>query len=84
MGFKVAPLNANFMATSILGFILSLVFVFPEYPDWGFAFALTFFIMFLASLVSMTYAPVDLVDKKLFENSGKESARKVKGRKRKR
>jgi len=55
----IAPLHSSFMLTSILGFLISVFLVYPNSPSWGFAFALVFFMMFVASMVSMTYADVD-------------------------
>mgnify|MGYP000144407036 CR=1 FL=1 len=57
--FKFAPLNGAFMATSILGALISLMYVYPKSADWGFAFALVFGAMFLAAVVSMTHADPD-------------------------
>ena len=54
---KVAPLNSGFMATSILGFFISVFFIAPRLSfQWGTTFAIFFVIMFIASFVSMTYA----------------------------
>jgi len=57
MAIQVAPLPSSFMATSIVGYIISLLIVYPRWPDFGFAFALVFMMMFVASVISMTYAP---------------------------
>ncbi len=56
MGFKIAPLNSSFMVTAMLGFIISVVWVYDVSPSYGFAFAVVFAAMFIASVVSMTYA----------------------------
>ncbi len=61
-GLDAAQLNASFMATSLLGFVLSLVFVLPESPSWGIAFSLTFLIMFISSVISMEKGPVELAN----------------------
>ena len=58
MTFKVAPLNNRFMLTSILGFLISTVWVLPNNPTWGVAFALVFALMFISSIISMTHGPV--------------------------
>ncbi|MGB9748407.1 MAG: hypothetical protein ACP5OZ_00320 [Candidatus Woesearchaeota archaeon] len=63
MEFKIAPLKASFMAASILGMIISAIFIIPDYPDWGMAFLILFAIMFISSLISMAYAPIELADK---------------------
>jgi len=57
---KVAPLNSSFMATAIVGFIISYLYVYNQLGNktWGFTFMLFFAAMFIASLISMTYSPV--------------------------
>lgn len=55
---KIAPLKGSFMIASIIGFIISAIWVYNISPQFGFAFALVFTLMFIASLISMTYAPV--------------------------
>ena len=72
MEFKIAPLKASFMAASILGIIISSIFILPDYPDWGMAFLILFVVMFIASLISMTYAPIELADKVGLEEEEKE------------
>ena len=57
--YKVAPLSAGFMLTSILGAIISAFYIYKQSETFGFAFFLFFTLMFVASLISMTYAPVD-------------------------
>ena len=54
---KVAPLSSGFMLVSILGFI-SFAFLFDDIPTWSFTMMVFFAIMFVASIISMTYAPV--------------------------
>ena len=66
--FNIAPLSGGYMITSILGFIISAFYVLPNSRTWGFTFVLFFILMFIASLISMTYAPGDWplkMDKKL-------------------
>ena len=55
---KVAPLNSAFMLSSILGFLISVVYVRTLSVTWAFAFGLVFFLMIVASLISMFQAPV--------------------------
>jgi multisubunit Na+/H+ antiporter MnhB subunit len=55
---QFAPLKSSFMVISILGFIISAVVVYDISPKFGFAFAMIFVLMFVASIISMTYAPV--------------------------
>ncbi len=57
--FKFAPLSGGYMATSMLGVLISLMFIYKHYPDWGITFAFVFAIMFVASLISMTVADPD-------------------------
>lgn len=55
---RVAHLSSGFMLTSMLGFLLSVVYV-PEYSTtWSATFAIFFILMFVASIISMTYTPV--------------------------
>jgi multisubunit Na+/H+ antiporter MnhB subunit len=56
MGF--APLKTSFMVASIIGFLVSAIWIAKYWPSYGFAFALVFTLMFVASMVSMTYASV--------------------------
>lgn len=57
--FKAAPLSSGFMLASIVGFFISVIYIYPKSVSWGFTFALIFTFMFLASVVSMSYAPVE-------------------------
>jgi multisubunit Na+/H+ antiporter MnhB subunit len=54
---EVAPLPSSFMLTSMVGYIFSIIWVYPRWPSFGFAFMLVFMMMFIASVISMTYAP---------------------------
>ena len=47
------PFTSGFMLTSILGFLISVLFVMKISLTWGFTFALVFVILFVASVVSM-------------------------------
>lgn len=55
--YNVAPLTGSYMITSIVGFLISIMYVYDISNRWGFAFALFFMMMFVASLISMTYGP---------------------------
>jgi len=57
---KVVPLKGSFMATSIVGFMVSALYVYKQLGNktWGFTFMLFFALMFVASIISMTYSPV--------------------------
>ena len=56
-GNHIVPLSGGFMLTSIVGFLISAFYVLPQSARWGFTFVLFFTIMFVASLISMTYSP---------------------------
>jgi len=57
--FNIAPLSGAFMITSIVGFLISAFYILPNSGTWGFTLLLFFALMFVASLISMTYAPGD-------------------------
>jgi len=56
---NIAPLSGSYMITSIVGFLISAFYILPNSKNWGFTFVLFFTLMFIASLISMTYAPGD-------------------------
>lgn len=59
MSYKLAPmtpLKGSFMLISILGFLVSVFYIYPKSNSYGFAFAIVFLVMFLASLLSMTFS----------------------------
>ena len=56
---KVAPLSSGFMLTSIVGFFVSALLVYKYTESWGVAFMIFFVMMFIASVISMTYSDVD-------------------------
>jgi len=60
----VVPLKSSFMITAIVGFFISVYYVMSLSKTWGFAFALFFVTMFIASLISMTFAPIPEKPKK--------------------
>lgn len=57
--FNIAPLSGGYMITSIVGFLISFYYVSSISKTWGFTFVLFFTLMFVASLISMTYSPSD-------------------------
>jgi hypothetical protein len=59
MAIKAAPLNSTFLVTSMLGFLISMLWVYPKSKSWGVAFALVFLLMFVSSIISMTYGNVE-------------------------
>ncbi len=60
---KFAPLNGAFMATSMLGILISIMYVYPQSVDFGVASIVVFGIMFISSVISMTVSnPDDFVE----------------------
>lgn len=68
--FNVAPLSGGYMITSMVGFLISVFLVEPTlskyFPadssmprTWAFTLVLFFVLMFVASMISMTYATSD-------------------------
>lgn len=56
--FRYAPLKGSFMILAILGFFVTAYIVYPISYNFGIALMLAFVAMFIASLISMTKAPV--------------------------
>ena len=56
--WHAAPLKGSFMATAILGFLVSAYWVLPRSPNFGITFMVVFGMMFIASLISMTKGPI--------------------------
>ncbi len=56
---KVAPLRTSFMAIAILGFLVSTIYLVQFSLTWGFAFALVFMAMIIASFIAMERATPD-------------------------
>ncbi len=56
---RVVPLKGSFMLTSIVGFLVSALYVYKQLGNktWGFTFMLFFAAMFIASIISMTSSP---------------------------
>lgn len=57
---RVVPLRGSFMATAIVGFIISALYIYRQLGNktWGFTFMLFFAAMFIASLISMNSSPI--------------------------
>jgi len=50
---KIAPLRSGFLVTSMIGFLVSVLYI-PQFSKtWAFAFGIVFTIMFVASMISM-------------------------------
>lgn len=62
--WHAVPLKGSFMVTAILGFVISAYWVYPQHYNYGVAFMLVFGAMFIASIVSMTKAPLLPSEKK--------------------
>jgi hypothetical protein len=56
---KWTPLSTGFLITSIIGFFVSLLYVTKFSIPMAVAFAVVFFCMFLASMISMDRASPD-------------------------
>lgn len=56
---SIAPLSGSFMLTAIVGFLISATYIYPRSATWGFTFVIFFVLMFVASMISMTYAPAE-------------------------
>ncbi len=59
--FRAAPLSNSFFFTALMGFILTAIYY--QFgglnKDFAFTFMLLFGIMFVASLISMSKAPIE-------------------------
>jgi hypothetical protein len=50
---KIAPLKTSFLITSMIGFLVSALYI-PRFSlTWAFTFGVVFTIMFVASMISM-------------------------------
>lgn len=58
---RVASLKSSFMFFSMVGFLISVVYIREYSLDWSFAFGLLFSLMFIASLISMQYGKLGRV-----------------------
>lgn len=56
---NIVPLSSGFMLTSIIGFLISMYYIYPQSKTWGFTLALFFMIMLISSLISMAHSPGD-------------------------
>ncbi len=56
---KWAPLSTGFLAASIIGFFISLMYIRKFSISLSIAFSIVFFCMFLASMISMARASPD-------------------------
>ncbi len=57
--WRATPLKSSFMAVAMLGLFISAYLIYPDYGlTWGVTLMVLFGLMFIASLVSMSKAPV--------------------------
>ncbi|MCX6708901.1 MAG: hypothetical protein NTW67_04625 [Candidatus Woesearchaeota archaeon] len=55
----IAPLKTSFLAASMIGFLVSALYI-PKFSiTWAFAFGIIFTIMFIASMISMVRGTPD-------------------------
>ena len=54
--YKVVPLTSTFLLTAIVGGIISGTYVYDYDKTWSFTLVLFFVLMFVSSLISLTYA----------------------------
>ncbi len=59
VNLKFSPLGSAFTIFSMLGFVVSVLFVSKYSLDYGFTFAVIFFCMFIASMQAMRHANPD-------------------------
>lgn len=60
---KYVPLNSSFLAVSIIGFFVSVIYVADYSVNWAFAMGLVFVLMFIASIITMEKASIDMYPK---------------------
>ena len=53
-----SPLKSSFMLASMLGFLISGYLLYDKFPNFALSFMLLFALMFIASVISMTKAPI--------------------------
>jgi hypothetical protein len=58
--YKVAPLKSSLMLLSILGFLITFIYTDRIGNDWAFAMGFVFALIFVACMVSMTKAPIEM------------------------
>jgi len=56
---QVAPLKTSFLVISMIGFLISSLYI-PKFSlTWAFSFGLVFILMFVASMISMVRGTPD-------------------------
>lgn len=56
--WRASPLKGSFMVLSIIGFLVTAYIVYPLSFNYGLTFMIIFAAMFVASLISMSKAPI--------------------------
>ncbi|MBN2142146.1 hypothetical protein JW711_02330 [Candidatus Woesearchaeota archaeon] len=56
---RSVPLTSTFMLTSIIGFLVSTMYIMKLSETWGFTFALLFVIMFISGVISLSNIEAD-------------------------
>jgi len=75
MRFKVAPLSGTFMLVSLFGIFFSVLILSKSSVTWAVTIGFLSFFAFIASVISMTYAPVE--DELLIDESFSNRKRRV-------
>lgn len=55
----IAPLSNGFFITGIIGFLVSVFYIYPRSPSWGFTLIILSAILFLSCIISMRHAPIE-------------------------
>lgn len=56
--WRASPLKGSFMVLSIIGFLVTTYLIYPLSFNYGLTFMIIFAAMFVASLISMSKAPI--------------------------
>ncbi len=56
--WRASPLKGSFMVLAIIGFLVTAYVVYPRSFNYGVTFMIIFAAMFVASLISMSKAPL--------------------------
>ncbi|MEK6950144.1 MAG: hypothetical protein AABX13_00270 [Nanoarchaeota archaeon] len=57
--WRASPLKGSFMVLAIVGFLVTTYLIYPRSFNYGVTFMIIFAAMFIASLISMSKAPID-------------------------
>jgi len=56
----IPPLSGGYMASTMLGYFISVIYLWKSSPPWGLAFSIAFAAMFISAVKSMTMAEPDM------------------------